>query len=264
MSRRRSRRTLAGLAANVIAQSAVPLNGQRGAVEPGTETITTPGVRTSETNLGDLTADLMLWQAQQNASAFGVDSPQVGLQNGGGIRNSSVIPAGPITELNTFEILAFTTNFVSVKEDISATTFKELLETSVSEIGNGRFGQRSGVTFTYDPDQPRRTINPDTCAVSTPCARPGRHCRRGPDFRQRHVRRPGRLDGRHRHQRLHVPGRGLLRLRARRWRLHHGGRARPAGARGAHLEAPVAQGGLGGQITAADYPVGGEGRIVAI
>lgn len=154
---------VAALAANILAQSEVPLNGLRGTVGAG-EVVLTPGIRNSETNLGNLTADSMLWQAQQLASSFSVDAPQVGLQNSGGIRNNNVIPAGPISELNTFQILAFT-NFVSVKEDISAEQFKAVLETSVSEVGNGRFGQWSGVEFTYTTANQARAINPDTCEV---------------------------------------------------------------------------------------------------
>lgn len=153
---------IAGLAANILADSGVNLNGLRGSVSG--ETVLTPGVRNSETNLGNLTADSMLWQAQQLAATFGVDAPQVGMQNGGGIRNDSVIPAGDISELNTFQILSFT-NFVSIMEDVSAADFKAVLETSVSSIGAGRFGQWAGVEFTYDVTAQAREINPDTCEV---------------------------------------------------------------------------------------------------
>jgi 5'-nucleotidase / UDP-sugar diphosphatase len=58
-------------------------------------------------------ADALRWQANQLAASFGVSPAEVALQNGGGIRNNSLIPAGPITELNTFEIAAFS-NFVSI------------------------------------------------------------------------------------------------------------------------------------------------------
>jgi 5'-nucleotidase len=149
---------VAGLAANVLAQSQVALDGTR------------PAIRQRETNLGNLTADSMLWQAQQSAAGFGVDSPQIAMQNGGGIRNETLIPAGPISELNTFQILAFG-NFVSVMEDISADHLLELLETSVSVVApanNGRFGHWAGLSFTFDPDAPARTINSTTCAVSVP------------------------------------------------------------------------------------------------
>ena len=153
----------AGLAANILATSEVPLNGLRGSVSG--ETILTAGVRNSETNLGNVTADSLLWNAQQLATSFGVDAPQVGLQNGGGIRNDSVIPAGPISELHTFQILAFA-NFVSVMEDLTPAQFKAALETSVSQIGNGRFGQWAGVEFTYSISAQPRVINSTTCAVS--------------------------------------------------------------------------------------------------
>jgi 5'-nucleotidase len=146
---------VADLAANVVANSEVALDGRR------------PQIRQRETNLGNLTADSMLWQGQQSAAAFGVDSPTISLQNGGGIRNNSLIPAGPITELNTFEILAFS-NFVSVMEDITGEHLKDLLETSISGLPgeNGRFGHWAGLTFTFDVSQQGRVIDPNTCAVS--------------------------------------------------------------------------------------------------
>lgn len=60
------------LAANVIGQSQVALKGRRGP--------TPPGVRTAETNLGNLMADALLWQGQALAGSFGVDPPDVGIQ----------------------------------------------------------------------------------------------------------------------------------------------------------------------------------------
>jgi 5'-nucleotidase len=109
-------------------------------------------VRTIETNEGNLIADALLWQAQQLAGGFGVDSPQVGLQNGGGIRNDSIIPAGPISELDTFDMVPFA-NFVSVVPDIPREQFKELLENAVSrvEFVDGRFVQVAGFSFSWDP-----------------------------------------------------------------------------------------------------------------
>ena len=158
---------VASLQASVVAISEVPLNGLRGQTVLGTETVAVAGIRTAETNLGDLAADAMLWQAQQQAAAYGVDVPQIGLQNGGGIRNASVIPAGVLTELDTFSIFAFA-NFVAIKEDLTASRLKAVLETSVSAVGNGRFGQWSGVSFTYDIEAQARVIDPATCAVSIP------------------------------------------------------------------------------------------------
>jgi 5'-nucleotidase len=134
---------VAALAANVIGQSEVALEGRRGP--------TPPGVRTAETNLGNLLADALVWQGQQLASSFGVTPPNVGLQNGGGIRNNSLIPAGAITELTTFDIAAFP-NFVSVVSNVPPGQFKEILENAVSRIplADGRFAQVSGFRFTYD------------------------------------------------------------------------------------------------------------------
>ncbi len=148
---------VAGLAANVLATSEVALDGTR------------PTIRLRETNLGNLAADSSLWQAQQLADDFGVDSPQIGLQTGGGIRNETLIPAGPITELHTFQILAFA-NFVSVMEDVPAETLKDVLETSISALpgNNGRFGHWAGLSFTFDVTEPGRVINGTTCAVSAP------------------------------------------------------------------------------------------------
>ena len=133
---------LEALANNVIGNSEVGLDGVRG------------NIRSVETNLGNLITDAYLWQAAQLADEFGVDVPQVALANGGGIRNDNVIPAGDITELTTFDILPFG-NQLTVVENIPAAQFKELLENGVSAIGGssgtGRFAQLAGVSITYDP-----------------------------------------------------------------------------------------------------------------
>jgi 5'-nucleotidase len=218
-------------------------------------------VRNSETNLGNLTADSMLWQAQQLAAGFGLDSPQVGLQNGGGIRNNSEIPPGNLTEFDTFSILSFS-NFVAIKEDISAAQFKAVLETSVSEIGNGRFGQWSGVEFTYDATRQRRVINANTCAVSNE------------GDRVQDVTVDGVLvidDG------VVVDPTWTVDVATANFTFN-GGDCYNFGPGGFtpltgftyqaallnYITAPATQGGLGGLVSAADYPVGGEGRIVRL
>jgi len=133
---------VANLAANVIGTSQVALEGRRGP--------TPPGVRTAETNLGNLMADALRWQANQLAASFGLAPADVGLQNGGGIRNNNLIPAGPITELNTFQIAAFS-NFVSIVPGIPPAQFKEIMENAVSSTpaADGRFAQVSGFTMIY-------------------------------------------------------------------------------------------------------------------
>ncbi|MDX1430641.1 MAG: 5'-nucleotidase, partial [Rhodothermales bacterium] len=97
-------------------------------------------------------------------------------QNGGGIRNDNVIPAGPITELNTFEMVPFS-NFVSIIPDISRAQFKEILENAVSRTqpgdvpgGSGRFAQISGFAFEWDPTGTAQSLNEDG-TVATPGTR---------------------------------------------------------------------------------------------
>jgi 5'-nucleotidase len=148
------------LATNVIAQSAVALEGRR-----------EPGIRTMETNEGNLTADALFYQATLLASSFGEPLPDVAFQNSGGIRNNTLIPAGPITELTTFDIFPFA-NFVAIVPAVSREQFKELMEHSVSRIpvADGRFAQISGFEMVYDPAGTAQTLNPDS-TIATPGTR---------------------------------------------------------------------------------------------
>jgi len=132
---------IASLAANVIAISEVALDGTRGSV------------RNRETNLGDLMADAFIFQAKQadkRDPSVLQNSRVVGLQNGGGIRNTAVQPAGNISELFTFQTAPFT-NFVSVFNDVTPQQLKGLVEFSVSQVGGGGFGQWGGIKFIYNP-----------------------------------------------------------------------------------------------------------------
>ena len=148
---------IANLAETVIGQSEVALEGRRD-----------PGVRTEETNLGNLVADALLDAGEDNAAAFGVVPPDVAIQNGGGIRNNTLIPAGPLTELDTFSIAPFP-NFVSVVPDVPRAQFKEIVENLVSRIplADGRFGQIGGFGFTYDSTRTAQVVN-DAGTVLTP------------------------------------------------------------------------------------------------
>jgi 2',3'-cyclic-nucleotide 2'-phosphodiesterase (5'-nucleotidase family) len=141
---------LADLAANVIGESEVDLDGRR------------VSVRSIESNQGNLVADSLLWQANQLADSFGVSNPDIALQNGGGIRNDSIIPAGVITELDTFSMVPFP-NFVSVVENISRDQFKEILENAVSrvEFGDGRFAQIAGFRYVWDPTGTPQLLDED-------------------------------------------------------------------------------------------------------
>ncbi|MEL7483797.1 MAG: 5'-nucleotidase C-terminal domain-containing protein, partial [Planctomycetota bacterium] len=138
----------AGVAAfdqNVLATSEVGLDG------------ITNNIRAVETNLGNLIADAFLFSANNRAADFGVDTVDIAFANGGGIRNNNVLPAGDFTELDTFDVLPFT-NFLSVFENVSADRVKLILENAVSRIepigrvgsGTGRFAQVGGLTFSFN------------------------------------------------------------------------------------------------------------------
>lgn len=135
-----------------IARSEVPLEGRRTGPN-GT------GIRLTETNLGNLMADSIRWQAAKSAAeaSISLSGPIVGFQNGGGIRNDSLIPAAAtpspdtnISRFDAFSIAAFN-NFTSIAQDVSATKVKQILEHSVANVGGGQFGHWSGLRFSYDP-----------------------------------------------------------------------------------------------------------------
>ncbi|MFN5117761.1 MAG: choice-of-anchor I domain-containing protein [Cyanobacteriota bacterium] len=142
--------------------SSVFLNGNRN-----------PGVRSEESNLGDLTADANLAYARQ------VDpSVVISLKNGGGIRNSVgqlVVPTGSVDgkpdRLPTAAVFDAQGNVVKPEGGISrndianalsfnnglslvtvtASELKALLEYSIAAgVNQGRFPQVSGLAFSYD------------------------------------------------------------------------------------------------------------------
>ncbi|WP_419850434.1 5'-nucleotidase C-terminal domain-containing protein [Candidatus Poriferisocius sp.] len=147
---------LAELAATPVGTTEVPLDGRR-----------SPGIRTHETNQGNLLADALLWNSQRLAADFGVPEPAVALQNGGGIRNDSVIPVGPISLLETFNISPFG-NLVTVIEDVSPAQVKVLLENAVSRVesSSGRFAQVAGLSFVYDPAGTPQEIGDDNTVTT--------------------------------------------------------------------------------------------------
>lgn len=142
---------VAELAETEVAQSEVDLDGRQD-----------PGVRTRETNLGNLMADSLLETGQENAEEYRVPEPQIGIQNGGGIRNSSVLPAGPVTALDTYSVAAFA-NQVAVVPEVPRDQVKELLEHGVSALPNadGAFMQVGGVNFAYDPEGTAQEVDED-------------------------------------------------------------------------------------------------------
>jgi 2',3'-cyclic-nucleotide 2'-phosphodiesterase (5'-nucleotidase family) len=237
---------VAALAANVIGTSQVALEGRRGP--------TPPGVRTAETNLGNLMADALRWQANELAGAFGVTPPDVALQNGGGIRNNNLIPAGPITELTTFQIAAFS-NFVSIVPSIPPAQFKEILENAVSGIpaADGRFAQIGGFKFAYDPSAQAQVVN-NAGTVLTP------------GLRVKDVELDDGtkivMNG------VVVAGAPSVAIATNDFSARGGDQYPFRGAPFTTLGVTYQQAlfnyivdGLGGLISAADYPEGGEGRI---
>ncbi|MFC0681979.1 bifunctional metallophosphatase/5'-nucleotidase [Lysobacter korlensis] len=136
------------LAEEIVAESEVPLNGIRN------------DVRSRETNLGNLVADALLAAGQREAEAAGVTAPVVALQNGGGIRNASVLPTGDLSALDTYTVLPFA-NFVAVAPAMPVETFIAGVEHGLSGAVKdgvlqpaGSFAQAAGYSVTYDADQP--------------------------------------------------------------------------------------------------------------
>lgn len=229
----------------VVAQSEVPLNGVRN------------DVRTRETNLGSLLADAMRWAGEQQADAYDVPAPQVGIQNGGGIRNDSVIPAGEVTELDTFDIAPFS-NFVSVIPEVSRETFRQLLERGVASApdAGGQFIQISGATFSYDVAGQAQEVDEGTGEILTPGERV-----------QSVVLDDGTVvveDG-------EVVAGSPIAVATNDFSAR-GGDAyplagldfTPVGKTYQQALQEYLEDGLGGQVTAEDYPVGGEGRITQL
>lgn len=241
---------VAALDANVLATSEVSLDGRRA-----------PGVRTKETNEGNLIADAFLWQANQLAGAFGLGTVDVALANGGGIRNNNVIPAGDISELDTFDMLPFS-NFLSVFETIPRDQFKLIMENAVSRAeggsGTGRFAQIAGFTMVFDPLATPLAVDSDGVVTD-----PGSRVESivlsdgtvivddgavvaGPDISLTIVDFLARGGDQYPFMGAPFTNLGVSYQQA----LFN------------YLTADSGDGGLDGVIAAADYPEGGEGRIV--
>lgn len=231
------------LASTVIGNSEVALEGRKA-----------PGVRTGETNLGNLLADALLQQATRLAGDFGVDAPDVALQNGGGIRNNTLIPAGDVTLLTTFDIAPFS-NFVSVVKDLPAARFKQVLERAVSQTpaAAGRFAQVAGFTMVYDPSRTAQEQDADGKITVA-----GQRVRELTLDDGTAIVRDGAL----------VPGARAVNLATVDF-LARGGDGYPfQGAPFTALGVTYQQAlenfikdSLSGKITAADYPEGGKGRV---
>ncbi|MCY4068388.1 MAG: 5'-nucleotidase C-terminal domain-containing protein [Acidimicrobiaceae bacterium] len=231
---------------DVIGTSEVDLDGRRASV------------RTGSSNQGNLHADALRASAANLATAFGTPAPDAAIQNGGGIRNDAVIPAGQITTGNTWDIAPFR-NFVVVGS-VPRETFHILLEQAVDRIpgAGGQFPQISGFTFSYDPSAPARQTDRDgDCSLAGDA---GSRIRSVTLDDGTVVVRDGVV----------VPGDPVV--LATIDFLANGGDCYPlAGIDFTKLGVSYQQAlvnyiseDLGGTITAADYPEGGEDRIVAL
>ena len=140
---------LSGFTAPIAASNTV-LNTDRGSA-------TVLGVRTAETNGGNLVTDAFVYSYNQRYEKAGLPKPSttaplVAVQNGGGIRQNPavVLPVngkiGAITRGNTFDLLPFGNTLVAIT-GVSADQMKEIFERScsVSTAGGGQFLQVSGM-----------------------------------------------------------------------------------------------------------------------
>ncbi len=135
------------LDANVLATSEVNLDFQ------------TPDVRGRESNGGNLMADMMFAAATKRAAEFGVPAPRLAFHNGGGIRGNIDQPVGPFTEADTFRIAAFA-NFVSIAPEMTVADIKAVLEQGAKSLpgntGDGAFAQISGASIVIDTSRQAR------------------------------------------------------------------------------------------------------------
>ncbi len=125
-----------------FAQSEVELNGNKA-----------PGVRTGETNLGDLIADAIKWSVMKDKGSLTVpDDHVVAITNSGGIRAS--ISAGGVTKKDLNTVLPFG-NTVSVIY-VTGAEMLEALEASTFCTPDpiGGFPQVSGIKYTIDSSVP--------------------------------------------------------------------------------------------------------------
>lgn len=114
----------------VVGETKVDLDGERG------------DVRTKETNLGNLVADIMM------ASANG----DIAFTNGGGIRTSK--PAGKLTKGDIIEIVPFTNTLAVI--EVTGQELLEGLERGVDSYPEeaGHFPQVSGIKYSFNPNKP--------------------------------------------------------------------------------------------------------------
>ncbi len=116
-----------------------------------TTDLTSANAQRAETSFGDLAADALVDSAGTTIAFV----PAVSFKSG-------TIPAGPVTKANVSELLTQPTETWAVV-GLSGADLRETLERSVSRAPQPHVGflQVSGVSMTYDPEQPRgsRIVN---------------------------------------------------------------------------------------------------------
>ncbi|KAG0793734.1 hypothetical protein G6F29_010133 [Rhizopus arrhizus] len=120
-----------------IGYTTVPLDGR------------SMSVRTEETNLGNLTADLMLMYYRMLP-----EPAEIGFCVGGTIRNDGVIEAGEVTFGDILTTFPFSDPVVVIR--VTGQQLWDALENSVSEYPKqeGRFPQLAGIRLEWNPDSP--------------------------------------------------------------------------------------------------------------
>jgi 5'-nucleotidase/UDP-sugar diphosphatase len=116
-------------------------------------------IRRRESGYGSVVTDSFLWKARQLAALDPqIDEPTVALSNGGGIRAD--IDAGPINKAETFAALPFF-NQIAVVEDVGCEQLRQILERAYSALPGiaGQFAHLSGMRVVVDPSRPAQVIN---------------------------------------------------------------------------------------------------------
>ncbi len=137
------RTCLDGLATDIVATTEITID------------VSNAGVRTRETNGGNLVTDSYLFKYRQARGS--VPNNVIAIANGGGIRQNAgdELEIGGISRLDTLNVLPFDNRLVVVK-DVTPTELKAVFERSGAQLPNrfGGFLQVSGITVTYDLEQP--------------------------------------------------------------------------------------------------------------
>ena len=115
-------------------------------------------VRSFSTNLGNLVADAILFEAQAKSAKYNASFPTIALVNGGAIKGS--IKSGKIFETDIYGISKFN-NIITIVERLSPKQLKALLESTLSKLRTDRsidnisdascFPQLSNFSIVYNP-----------------------------------------------------------------------------------------------------------------